>query len=123
MMRILLADHHTQPLWALKTMLQEQPEFEVIGDATDAESLLSLAKEHLPDLILLDWELPGKTIEELIADLHSLEPKPVVVVMGSKPEYGRLILKAGADVFTSKVDQPDWLIASLKKFDRNPGQT
>ena len=123
MMRILLADHHTQSLWALKTTLQEQAEFEVVGDATDADTLLSLAKEHLPDLILLDWELPGKPIEELIADLRSLESKPVVVVMGSKPEYGRQMLKAGADAFTSKVDQPDWLLATLKKFDRNPRQT
>jgi len=82
----------------------------------DAESLLALAANHLPDLILVDIELPGRAIEDLITDLHSGNPRPVVVGMSTKPEYGRMMLKAGADAFVSKSDQPEWLLETLKKF-------
>jgi DNA-binding NarL/FixJ family response regulator len=117
-MRIILADHHPQALWALKTTLQENTKFEITGEATNAEDLLALAAENPPDLALIDWELPGRSIEELITDLHACKPKPTVVVMGSKPEYGRMLLKAGADAFVSKGDEPEWLLEALQKFER-----
>ena len=115
-MHIILADHHPQALWALKTMLQEKPKLEVTAEATDACNLLTLAEENPPDLILMDWELPGGSIDDLITELHMLKPKPVVVVMSSRPEQGRMLLKAGADAFVSKSDQPDWLLDILHKF-------
>ena len=117
-MRIILADHHPQALWALKTMLQENAEFEVTGEATNAEDLFALAVVNPPELALVDWQLPGKPIEDLIHDLHACRSRPIVVVMGSQPEYGRLLLKAGADAFVSKSDQPDWLLETLQKFEK-----
>ena len=117
-MHILIADHHPQALWALKTMLLEKPAFDLIGEASDAEALLALAVADSPDLALIDWELPGRPVEELITELHSCTPKPIVVVMGSQPEYGRMLLKAGADAFVSKGDQPDWLLETLEKFNK-----
>ena len=121
-MRILLADHHPQSLWALKTSLDEKTEFTVAGEAEDADGLLALAEENPPDLALVDWELPGRPIEDLIAELHACDPRPIVVVMGSQPEYGRMMLKAGADAFVSKSDQPEWLLETLQKFKRYPQQ-
>jgi DNA-binding NarL/FixJ family response regulator len=117
-MRIILADHHPQALWALKTILQEKSKFEIAGEVTNAEDLLALATGNPPDLALIDWELPGRAIEDLITDLHACDPKPIVVVMGSKPEYGRMLLKAGADAFVSKGDDPIWLLEALQKFER-----
>jgi len=117
-MRIILADPHPKSLWALKTMLQEEPELEVIGDVVDAESLLALVASDPPDLILLDIELPGSPIEDLITEIHAEKSKPIVVGMSTKPEYGRMMLKAGADAFVSKGDQPDWMLATLHKFEQ-----
>jgi DNA-binding NarL/FixJ family response regulator len=117
-MRIILADPHPKSLWALKMVLQEKPELEVIGEAVDAESLLALVPLHPPDLVLIDLELPGKSIEDLIADLHASNARPIVVGMSTKPEYGRMMLQAGADAFVSKSDQPDWLLETLHKFEQ-----
>src|SRR5512137_975287 len=104
-MRIILADPHPKSLWALKTALQEKPELEVVGDAVDAESLLALAALHSPGLILLDISLPGKSIEDLITELHACKTRPIVVGMSTEPENGRMMLKAGADAFVSKGEQ------------------
>ena len=118
-MRIILADHHTQSCWALKTLLEEQPEFDLIGDADNAQILLELAEKHLPDVILVDSELPGIYIEDLISRLHTLEPRPTVIVMSSEFENSRKLLKAGADAFVSKGDQPDWLLEILRKYENH----
>lgn len=117
-MRVVLADHHSHAHWALKIILQEKLNVEVTGEAEDADGLLALVIENPPDLALIDWELPGRSIEDLITALHACEPRPIVVVMGSKPEYGRMVLKAGADAFVSKSDQPDWLLETLQKYEK-----
>ena len=117
-MRIILGDPHPQALWALQTNLQEKPEFEVIGVAQTAQDLLAQISQTPADLVLVDWELSYETIEDLIVELHSRTPKPIVVVMGSQPEYGRMLLKAGADAFVSKSDQTDWLLETLGKFEK-----
>ena len=116
MMHILLADHHANALWALKTLLQEEPGLEVVGEAVDGENLINLSEMHHPDLILIDRDLPGSPIEDLIAMLHRTVPKPTVIVMSSNPEHGRLLLKAGADAFVSKGEQPDWLLDILRSY-------
>lgn len=117
-MRIILADHHPQSLWALKISLQAKPEFNVIGEAEDAEGLCKLVAVDPPDLVLMDGELPGKAISELIAELHDFPSRPVVVAMGMHPEFGRILLNAGADAFVSKSEQPAWLLEVLQKFER-----
>jgi DNA-binding NarL/FixJ family response regulator len=114
-MRIILADPHSQALWALKTNLQEEPGIEVVGEAVDAKRLLNLAEEHSVDLILVDSGLPGNPIGDLIATLHALKPKPIVIVMSSRSEDGRMALMAGADAFVSKGDQPEWLLNTLRQ--------
>ena len=116
MMHILLADHHANALWALKTLRQEEPGFKVVGEAVDGESLNNLSVRLHPDLILMDKDLPGSPIENLMAALHQLKPKPNVIVMSSDPECSRMMLKAGADAFVSKGEQPDWVLQTLRNY-------
>ena len=115
-MRIILADHHAEPLAALKGVLEEQPGFNLVGEAVDAQGLLSLAEGNPSDLVLLDSELPGSYMEDLITGLHVLEPRPVVIVMSCKFENSRRLLKAGADAYVSKSDQHDCLLEILHKY-------
>jgi DNA-binding NarL/FixJ family response regulator len=116
-MRIILADHHTKPSWALRKLIEEQPQFTFIGEAANAQALLTLARANSPDLVLMDSELPGMFIEDLITQLHASEPAPIVVAMSSEFENSRKLLKAGADAFVSKSDQPDWLLETLYQFE------
>lgn len=115
-MNIILADHHSDALFGLNVLIQEQPGFVLAGEAQNAQDLLGLAETKIPDLVLLDEKLPGMPIEELVARLHALEPQPVVVVMSSDNERGRMILKAGADAFVSKAEDAYWLVELLNKY-------
>jgi DNA-binding NarL/FixJ family response regulator len=117
-MRVILADNNQVSLWALKTLLLETPEIEVVGDAQDTDSLLNQAADTSPELILVDMDLPGDAIEDLIANLHSFKPRPIVIVMSAKQENARYVLHAGADAFVSKSDNPDWLLATLLMYEK-----
>ena len=119
MIRILLADHHPASLWALRTMVSEEPDYELVGEATDTDGLRELSKEYHPHLILVDRELPGEQIEDTITKLPNLDPKPVVIVMSSDAEQARFVLKAGADAFVSKGEQVDWMIQLLRKYKKS----
>jgi DNA-binding NarL/FixJ family response regulator len=115
-MRVIVADHHAQSLLALKTMLQEQSGFDLIGEAQNADELLQMAASAAVDVVVVDRGLPGSSISDLLANLHSLEKRPFVIVMDSHPEYSRMALSAGADAFISKVNGPEWLLEYLHRY-------
>jgi DNA-binding NarL/FixJ family response regulator len=117
-MRIILADHHADPRWALKMLLEEHPEFDLVGEAIHTQGLLLLAEQSSADLILVDIELPGMRINDLIARLHTLEPPPIIMVMSSKSDDSRPLITAGADAFVCKTDRPDWLLGKLGQYSK-----
>ena len=87
---------------------------DVVGETTEADRLLACIKETRPDLVLLDWELPGLVANGLMNALRSLFPRLKVVVLSGRPEARRDALAAGADAFVSKGDPPDRLLAALR---------
>lgn len=57
--RIMLADDHPLFRAGVQALLEEQPDFEVIASVSDGIEALTRAREHEPDVLLLDIELPG----------------------------------------------------------------
>lgn len=112
-MRILLADDQSRVRFALRTLLQQQPGLEVLAEAVDAESLLACAAATCPDLILLDWELPGLGPADLLAALRRACPAAHTMVLSSQPEAKRQAAMLGADAFVSKSYPPEELLAAI----------
>lgn len=122
-MRVLVAD---DPVWlrsALRLLLEQEPEIEILGEAGDADALLDLAAAHNPDLLLVDWELPGftssKHAKQALAHLRVDHPGLYIIVLSGRPESGRPALAAGANAFVSKADPPETLLAALRKAKRS----
>jgi DNA-binding NarL/FixJ family response regulator len=109
-MRILLADDQSKVRFALRVLLERQPNVEVVGEAIDGATLVGLMEKVCPDLVLLGWELPGQTRSDLIARLHELCPDAVVVALSPRFEARTTALEAGADGFLCKCDSPDYLL-------------
>ncbi len=112
-MRILIADDQPKVRFALHVLLARQPGIDVIGEAADAEDLLFKARETRPDLVLLDWELPGMVKEALIKALHALSPRPAVIALSGHSEAGEAALAAGVNGFVSKVEPPEHLLSAI----------
>jgi DNA-binding NarL/FixJ family response regulator len=112
-MRILLADDQATVRSALQLLLEEDPELNVVGEATDARELLTQAGIACPDLVLLDWELPGSQAADLLPALRQRHPHLVVIALSGRPEARQSALAAGADAFVSKGDPPERLLATV----------
>jgi CheY-like chemotaxis protein len=74
--------------------------------------LVQLQATH-PDLLLLDWELPGLSAIGSLAGLRKGFPAMLVVALSGQPEARRAALSAGVDAFVSKAEPPEQLLAAL----------
>jgi DNA-binding NarL/FixJ family response regulator len=113
--RILLADDHTLVAEALKKLLE--PEFEVVGNATDGRKLLRLAVELKPDLALLDLNMPllngldaGGRLKELLPGI-----KIVVLTMNEDPEIAAEALGKWASGYLLKKSAGSELLKAVKE--------
>src|SRR5581483_9815647 len=67
--RILIADDHALFRDGLRRLLQSEPGFEVVGEASDGEVLLPLARKTKPDILLLDLSMPRQDGMEVLREL------------------------------------------------------
>lgn len=116
-MRVLLADDQPQVRFALRVLLDRNPDLEVVSEAADAEQMLAQAKAIRPDVILLSWELPGLAELGLLSALRQYCPDLFVIALSGRPEACRAALEAGADAFVSKTDPPERLLAAIQHCD------
>ena len=65
-MRIILADHNRSTLWALRTLIDEESNMEVVGEATDTQELKAMAEQLSADLLLIDRRLPDCEVPSAI---------------------------------------------------------
>ena len=112
-MRILLADGETRVRFALRVLLLHQPGIELAGEASRASDLFEALAQGSPDVVLLDWELPGLAGAQLVKAVRRLCPRAPIIVLSGKPDVRRAALSAGADAFVSKADPPERLVSAL----------
>jgi DNA-binding NarL/FixJ family response regulator len=116
-MRILLADDHREVLSALRLLIDNEPWLDVVGEATDVRSLLAATVELDPQLVLLDWELPGLPGCDVVQELLARRRELAIVALSGKVESERSAMRAGATAFVSKGDPPERLLDVLRFFD------
>jgi len=114
-MRVLLTDDQTQMRLALRRLLEQEPELTVVGEAAEAKDLLTQVQKTQPDLVLLDWELPGLQAADLLLTMHSHYCPLKVVAFSERREARQEALAAGADAFISKEDPQEKLLTTLRK--------
>ncbi len=116
--RVMVADDQPQVRSALLLLLRQDPEMAVVGEAGDVEQALQLAAEQQPDLVLLDWELPGQINGSTLSRLRATHPGLKVIALSGRPEARLAALSAGVDAFVSKGDPPEQLLAAVHSCKR-----
>ena len=117
-MRILLADNQPKVRLALQLLLGQEEGMNVVGEAANAEGLLAQIEATCPDLVLLDWDLPGVPMVDLLSALNNTCPALSVIALSWRLEIEHTALDAGADAFVSKADPPEQLLATISSLDR-----
>jgi DNA-binding NarL/FixJ family response regulator len=112
-MRVLLADDQPKVRLALRLLLEQEQGISVVGEAAEAESLLAQVAAGCPELVLLDWKLPGMAGQDLLVALRQTCTTVRIVVLSGQPEAEQDALCAGADAFVSKTDPPERLLTAI----------
>lgn len=113
-LNILIGDASPRVRFGLRILLEQQPGWSVVGETEDAQTLLETVRYGCPDLVLLDWELPGMPAEELITVIRHTCPHLWIVFMSGKDELRQAAFQAGADVFAYKADPPEKLLRLIR---------
>ena len=104
MIRLLIIDDHEMVREGLKAMLVAEPDFEIVGDAANAEQALELIERLNPDVVLLDIRLPGVSGIDLCSNVTSLYPQTAVIILTTFAEESLVAqcIQAGARGFIVK---------------------
>jgi two-component system, NarL family, response regulator NreC len=117
--RILLADDHNVMRGGLRVLLERQPEFKVVGEASDGRQAVEQAEATKPDIIVLDIAMPNLSGIEAAQRISALLPNTRIIILSMHSDEGYVLraLKAGAKGYLLKDSAENDLIEAIKAVD------
>ncbi|HEX2892385.1 MAG TPA: response regulator transcription factor [Marmoricola sp.] len=116
MIGVVTADDQALIRDALRTIIEREPDLEVVGEAADGDEAIAAVRRHRPDVVLMDIRMPGRDGIEATRALLA-EPDPPKVLMLTTfdlDEYVHACLRAGASGFLLKDTQPAGIVAAVR---------
>ena len=117
-LKVLVGDDREQIRSALRLFLSQNDCGEVVGEVANLDDLLEAVVTYQPDLLVLDWDLPGLQAHEInrypLHVLRAVLPQMAIVAMSSHPESRANSLAAGVDCFASKAASPQQLFTIFR---------
>jgi two-component system, NarL family, response regulator NreC len=114
-LRIFLVDDHMIVREGLKTLINAQPDMEVIGEASDGAHAWEQVRDCTPDVVIMDISMPGINGIEATAQIKQACPAVHVLVLSVHDEtsYLRQLLAVGASGYILKHTAADALIQAI----------
>ena len=114
--RILLADDHNVMRRGLRLLLESQPEFSIVAEASDGRQAVEQAQATTPDVVVLDIAMPNLSGIEAAHRIVSLLPNTAIVILSMHSDEGYVLraLKAGAKGYLLKDSVEGDLIEAIK---------
>ena len=114
-LRIVIVDDHAVVRLGLRTLLESQPGWDVLGEAATGRDAVAIAKRLQPDIVIMDLGLPELNGLEATRQVLRESPRTEVLVltMHHSEEMVRDVLQAGARGYVLKSDADQSLIAAV----------
>ncbi|QKW39871.1 response regulator transcription factor [Actinomadura sp. NAK00032] len=114
--KVLIADDHPVVRQGLRTFLGIQDDIEVVGEAEDGASAVTLAESLEPDIVLMDLKMPGADGLAALTELRARGVKARVLVLTSVTERGHVLpaVQAGAAGYLYKDVDPQALVQAIR---------
>ncbi len=115
--RIFVLDDHPIMRYGLKQLLNREPDLMVSGEAGEAEEALATLEPPLPDLVLADVGLPGKSVEEFLEELRARHPAVPVLILSTHDEtlHAERLMRAGARGYIMKSEGGAHLLKAIRQ--------
>ena len=117
MVRVLVADKQASVRYALKVLLSRQAGLVYVGEAATFDECKDAVSKLSPDILLLDWELPGMRGQASLEWLQKTNAALKIIAMSGLPGARFSAVAAGANAFIHKTEPPDRLLSVLKSYE------
>ncbi len=117
MPKVLIADDHPIVRTGLKQIIADEPDIQIIGEASNGSEVLEFLMKNPCDLVLLDLAMPKRTGLDVINEIRQIQPHIAILVLSIYPEeqYAVRALRAGASGYLTKASAPNELIKAMRK--------
>lgn len=119
-LRVLIVDDHGVIRGGMRSMLQSEPDIDVVGEAARGEEALEKARQARPDVVLMDISLPGISGIEATRRLKAEFPaiRAIILTVHDDEEFFFAALRAGADGYVVKSAEPTELLSAVRSVAR-----
>jgi DNA-binding NarL/FixJ family response regulator len=113
--KILLADDHTMFRQSLARLLASYEDLEVVGETTNDEQAVALAREKRPDVVVMEVQVPLERAKDSLCRMLEISPPPKIVIatMFEDPHYMREMLDLGVSAYVVKTSSVEHLIGAI----------
>jgi DNA-binding NarL/FixJ family response regulator len=120
-LKILVADDHELMRRGVRSLLEAEAGWKVVGEASNGQELLKKAQEMKPDIIVLDIGMPVLNGLEASRRLKKILPmvKIIILSMHDSEQMARAVLDAGARGYVTKADTSRDLVLAIEALCRN----
>lgn len=117
LIKVLVVDDHELVRTGICRMLADTPDIQIVGEAESGEQAIELARQHQPEVVLLDVNMPGiGGVETTRRLLQSVTGIKILAVSGlSEEPYPSMLLKAGASGYITKGAPLDEMVRAIRK--------
>jgi len=121
---VLIVDDHAVVRQGLRTFLDLQDDIAVVGEASNGAEAVEQVRRLLPDVVLMDLEMPEMNGIEATRQIRALSPRTQVIVLTSFSDNERVFpsIKAGAIGYLLKDVSPDDLVKAVQAAHRGETQ-
>ena len=115
-MRVLLVDNHTIVRVALRLLLEDEPDIEVVGEASDGRQGVELTGQLHPDIVLMDVSMPIMDGLQATRAIHAAHPEVCVIglSMYEMHEQAAAMRAAGALEYVTKSAPPGQVVEVMR---------
>lgn len=115
--RILLVDDHPMMRAGMAQLINKQEDLEVCCEAGSPSEAMKLLSQSVPDLMVTDMTMPGRSGVEFIKDVLAILPKLPILVLSMHDEgiYAERVLRAGARGYIMKEAGGESLIVAIRR--------
>ena len=112
-LRLIIADDDALARALIEAIVERDRELELVGSAGDAERAIELADEHQPDVVVLDWVMPGGGGEAAARAILQRSPDTKIVAL-TTPETRPADVATAPAVVLAKGSPPDKLLRAIR---------
>ena len=118
--KLLIVDDHPLFRRGLREVIEENPRFQVVGEAADGEAALRLIAELKPSIAVVDIDMPRLSGLELVRALQKMKSPvtPVFLTMYDEEDMFNAAMDLGVKAYVVKESAADDILAALEKVDQ-----